>query len=99
MLEQLHPKPNHGAPQVTLSIERDRPGVLVPQLPSPLARPSRPLSRPAKLIDGHSKRRPSLPPVLPTTCDKRKPSISECSTRSSSRYSLAISECSTRSSS
>lgn len=100
MLEQLHPKPNDEALKVTLSIERDRPGVLVPQLPSPLARPSRPLSGPAKLLlDGRSKRRPSLP-VLPTKCEDHKQSLSECSTRcSSSRCSLAISECSTRSSS
>eukprot|EP00746_Dinoflagellata_sp_MGD_P138519 gnl/MRDRNA2_/MRDRNA2_72159_c0_seq2.p1 gnl/MRDRNA2_/MRDRNA2_72159_c0~~gnl/MRDRNA2_/MRDRNA2_72159_c0_seq2.p1 ORF type:complete len:236 (+),score=7.60 gnl/MRDRNA2_/MRDRNA2_72159_c0_seq2:187-894(+) len=97
MLEQLRPKSNQETAHVTLSIERDRPGVLLPQLPSPLARPSRPLSRPAKSLP--SKRQTALPPVLPMTCEKRKPSISECSTRSSSRCSLALSECSTRESS
>jgi len=81
MLEQLDQ-----APRVTLSIERDRVGVLTPI--ANLSAASQ--SRPPKLTDGLSSRRPSeltmLPPLPSVKCDNCRsgcsmPSISEGSTR------------------
>lgn len=78
MLEELDQ-----APHVTLSIERDRPGVLLPGFrPGGLSLTSQ--SRPSEKSDGLSSRRPLLPPLPPVKCEKpgaRRPSISESSTR------------------
>lgn len=68
MLEQIDT-----ASHMTLSIERDRPGILIP-LPS---LPSISQSR------HRSSSRPSLPRLPSMNCDKRKLSLSECSTRES----------------